>query len=484
MGYFIMLLKMIIFSALGTCAGIYVGAIPGISVTMAVSLLISLTYSWDTVSAIAVIIGVYIGGVYGGSRSAIMLNIPGGPSSIATTFDGYPLAKKGLASQAIALSTIMSVLGGLIGVVFLLFGANIISSIAILIGSKEYFLISLIGITLVGSIGIKSPYKGWFMACLGIFIGCIGIDPLTSNERFTFGNMYLKSGINYIVVMIGLFSISEVLYQFLQINTKPIKQNVENIKPNFKQIAKYFPCCIRSSIIGTIIGSLPGTGGEISALIAYDVEKKINKNPEIPFGEGAFEGIVAPESANNSAIGGALIPALVLGIPGDTVTAIIIGALQIQGIKTGPTLMSNSYDIFIMIIALLIISNIFLLFFGLTGIKIFSKLVEIPKQILFPIILVISIVGVYSVNNNFFDVITAVVFGIMGYIFRKFGYPASPLVLGMILSQTIDTNFRRAIIQSGSITAFIRDILTQPISFTLIVILVIMFYLQFKQSKN
>lgn len=472
------MIEMLIFTALGTCAGVYIGAIPGISVTMAVSLLISLTYSWSTTSAMAVMIGVYVGGVYGGSRSAIMLNIPGAPASIATTFDGYPLAKKGLASQAIALSTIMSVIGGFIGILFLLFGARAISDFAILVGSKEYFLVSLMGITLVGSIGIKSPCKGFLMACIGICIGCIGIDPITSNERFTFGDMYLKSGINYIVAMIGLFSISEVLFQLSSVKEKPIKQNVENIKPNFQQIMKYLPCCIRSSCIGTIIGALPGSGGEISALIAYDVEKKFNKNPKTPFGEGAFEGIVAPESANNAAIGGALIPALLLGIPGDTVTAIIIGALQIQGIKAGPTIMSSSYDIFIMIVMLLVIANIFLLIFGLTGIKVFSKLVEVPKQILFPCVLVISIVGAYSVNNNFIDVVTTVIFGIFGYIFRKFEYPVSPLVLGMILSQTIDTNFRRAIMEYGSIYDFLIAIFTEPLSIILVIIFFVMLFMQ------
>ncbi len=470
------LLNMIILVNIGTFAGIYIGAIPGLSVTMAVSLLISLTYSWDIYSSLAVMMGVYVGGVYGGSRSAILLNIPGAPASVATTFDGYPLSKKGQAGDAIAISTIMSVIGGFIGIVLLSLSAPILSQFALKIGSKEYFLIAVIGLTL----GANLKLKGILMSIVGIIIGCIGIDSLTGSERLTFGSLYLKGGINYIVAMIGLFSISEALFQVrnLDLNNSDINNNniANKVLVSKEKIIKYMPCCIKSSFIGTIIGSLPGTGGEIASVIAYDVAKKTTKNPETPFGEGAYEGIVAPESANNAAIGGALIPMLTLGIAGDAVTAVIMGAMQIQGIKVGSGFIDSSGDIFQIIVGLLVVANISLLFFGLTGVKTFTKIIDIPKSILIPLIIVISIIGSYCINNNVLDILVSIIFGVVGYVLRCYNFPVSSIVLGIILSNTIDTNFRRAIIESGSLSSLGIDIVTQPISLGLILILLVTIY--------
>ena len=457
----------ILLIALGTFSGIYLGAIPGLSVTMAVSLLISFTYSWETYSALALMIGIYCGGVYGGSRSAILLNIPGAPAAIATTFDGYPLAKLGEAGTAIGITTIQSVFGGLIGTAVLALAAPLVSEIALMFAPRDYFLVAIMGLLLVGSLGKQSTAKGLFMAALGILLGMVGMDLLTGQPRFTFGSLNLMNGINYITAMIGLFGVSEALIQIKLKDMPIVKQKIDKIIPSWKTLIKLLPLSLRSAFIGVMVGALPGTGGDIAALIAYDNAKRTVKKPSRPFGEGAIEGLVAPETANNSAIGGAFIPMLTLGIPGDPVTAIFIGALFIHGIKPGPMLMVETPELFWFIVVSLLIANVFLLIFGLTGVKIFTKLVEIPKDILIPIIIVLSVIGTYTISNNIWDIYIMLIFGALGYVLKSFDYPLGPLVLGMILSPLLDTNFRRAVLTSGSLLGFLKDILSNPISLVL-----------------
>ena len=467
-------LYQILLIALGTFSGIYLGAIPGLSVTMAVSLLISFTYSWETYSALALMIGIYCGGVYGGSRSAILLNIPGAPAAIATTFDGYPLAKLGEAGTAIGITTIQSVFGGLIGTAVLALAAPLVSEIALMFAPRDYFLVAIMGLLLVGSLGKQSTAKGLFMAALGILLGMVGMDLLTGQPRFTFGSLNLMNGINYITAMIGLFGVSEALMQIKLKDMPIVKQKIDKIIPSWKTLIELLPLSLRSAFIGVMVGALPGTGGDIAALIAYDNAKRTVKKPSRPFGEGAIEGLVAPETANNSAIGGAFIPMLTLGIPGDPVTAIFIGALFIHGIKPGPMLMVETPELFWFIVISLLISNVFLLIFGLTGIKIFTKLVEIPKNILIPIIIILSVIGTYTISNNIWDIYIMLIFGVLGYILKNFNFPLGPLVLGMILAPLLDTNYRRAVMTSGSILAFIKDMVSNPISLILLVSIIFM----------
>ena len=468
------ILKQLVFCAIGCFAGIYVGAIPGLSVTMATSLLIAMTYSWSTEAALAVMMGVYIGGVYGGSRAAILLNIPGAPSAVATTFDGYPLAKRGEAGHAIATSTITSVVGGLIGTLFLFFGAPQVAKIALSFGPRDYMLLTLMGLMLVGSISGKSMLKGLFAATVGLMLGVIGMDPITGIGRFTFGNVNMRGGISYIPVMIGLFGVGESLYQILHRNAPIIKQKVDSIRPPFEKIAKMIPIAAFAGVLGTIVGALPGAGGDIAALLAYDSTKRVVRNPERPFGEGTLEGIVAPESANNAAIGGALIPMLTLGIPGDSVTAIFIGALSIHGIRAGSMLMTEQPELFTNLVWLSAASNVFLLIFGMMGIRIFAKLTEIPRNILLPLIIVISVIGSYSINNMPIDIVWTLLAGIIGYFMKYYGVPVAPMVLGLILGPTIEVNFRRATISAGSVGGMFVDIFTHPLSLVLFAILVLM----------
>ncbi|MCI8284779.1 MAG: tripartite tricarboxylate transporter permease [Firmicutes bacterium] len=470
--------------ALGTFMGIYIGAIPGLSATMAVSLLVSFTYGWSSETALAIMVGIYCGVVYGGSRSAILLNIPGAPAAVATALDGYPLAKKGLAGKAIGVTTISSVIGGFVGVIFLGVCAPLLSKIAIKFSPRDYLLLAFMGLMMVGSLGGKSVAKGLITAIIGVTLGMVGLDAISAVPRFTFGNVYLMNGINYIVAMIGLFGISEVLVQVLDKDKPVIKQKLDKIVPDFKDVIKHLPLTLRSSVVGTVIGALPGAGGDLAALIAYDQAKRTVKEPEVPFGEGAIEGLVAPESANNANIGGAFIPMLTLGIPGDSVTAILIGALTIHGMQPGPNLMSSTPDLFYYIIGSLALANIFLLIFGLTGVKIFAKLVEIPRGVLLPGIVVLSVIGVYAINNSLYDIFWMAGFGIFGYFLKRYDYPVAPAVLGIILAKLIENNFRRAIILDGTIPSMILHCFTSPISLILILIIVFMLVSQNQRFRD
>lgn len=454
-------------TGVGTLAGIYVGAIPGLSVTMAASILISFTFKWEVFDALALMAGVFVGGVYGGSRTAILLNIPGAPSAVATALDGFPLAKKGLAGEAIGLTTIMSVIGGLIGIIALALFAPPLSSLALMFQSRDYLLLGLIGILLVGTLSGDFT-KGAFAGGLGVLIGMVGLDPMTAEGRFTFGTVTLTGGIHYVVAMIGFFGVAEALHQLHDIDRAAVRQKVSRVVPRLSDIKRYLGLALRSSGIGTVIGALPGTGGDIAALIAYDQAKRTTRAPEVPFGEGAKEGLVAPEAANNAAVGGAFIPMLTLGIPGDAVTAVIIGALFIHGLKPGPLLLTETPDLFWFLVGCLTLANAYLLLFGLGGVRLFAKIVECPRAILVPLIIVLSVVGAYAIQNNPADVYWMLLFGVIGYFMKLYRYPVAPVILGVILGPMMDENYRRAMIGARSdLGAFLEAFVVNPISLIL-----------------
>ncbi|MBL4891400.1 MAG: tripartite tricarboxylate transporter permease [Rhizobiaceae bacterium] len=455
-------------TAMGTFAGIYVGAIPGLSVTMATSILISFTFKWPVNDTLALIAGVFIGGVYGGSRTAILLNIPGAPSAIATAIEGYPMALRGEAGEAIGLTTVMSVFGGFVGILALALFAPVISSFALQFNSRDYLLLGLIGILLVGSLSGESFAKGVFAGALGVLIGMVGLDPMTAEGRFTFGSIQMMGGIPYVAAMIGFFGVAEAFVQLHNLNLPAIKQKIDRIIPKFSDVKKYFGLAMRTSGIGTIIGALPGTGGDIAALLAYDHAKRSTVDPEVPFGEGAKEGLIAPEAANNAAVGGSFIPMLTLGIPGDAVTAVIIGALFIHGLKPGPLLLIDTPHLFWFLVGNLALANIFLLIFGLTGIRVFTKIVECPKAILIPLIIVFSAVGTYAIENNPTHISWMLVFGVVGYFMKTYGFQVGPVILGVILGPMMDANYRRAMIGArGDVGTFFWDFVSHPISLVL-----------------
>ncbi|MBR9869256.1 MAG: tripartite tricarboxylate transporter permease [Oceanospirillales bacterium] len=466
-------------TALGTFLGVYIGAIPGLSVTMAVSILISFTFSWDVNNALCLMVGIFMGGVYGGSRTAILLNIPGAPSAIATALDGYPMALKGEAGEAIGLSTVMSVVGGFVGIIVLALAAPMVSEFALKFQPRDYLMLGVLGIMLVGSLSGNNLTKGVFAGAFGMLIGTVGLDPLTAEERFTFGVVELWNGINPIAVMIGLFGVSEALTQLHYMNKAAIKQKIDRIIPRWSDIKKYLPLSLQTSTIGVIVGALPGTGGDIAALMAYDHAKRVTKNPEVPFGQGAKEGLIAPEAANNAAVGGAYIPMLTLGIPGDAVTAVFLGALFIHGLNPGPLLLTENPGMFWFTVGNLTLANIFVLVFGLTGIKLFSKIVECPKGILIPLILLLSVVGAYAINNSIADIWWMLGFGVIGYFMKQYDYQVGPVILGVILSRLMDENWRRAIIsERESLPDFFINLLSSPLSFVLFISIVLIFISQ------
>jgi putative tricarboxylic transport membrane protein len=452
LGYFLLSWtdpSLLALTAAGTFAGIYIGAIPGLSVTMAVAILISFTFSWSVNPALALIAGVFTGGVYGGSRSAVLLNIPGAPAAIATALDGYPMAQRGEAGLAIGLATVMSVIGGFVGIIALAVAAPAIADIALAVAPRDYLLLAVLGLLLVGSLSGESLAKGIFCGALGVGLGMVGLDQMTAEPRFTFGTTALLGGIPYVAAMIGFFGVSEALMQLRRPDLPPIRQKVDRIIPPWGAIKRHAGLTLRSSTIGVVVGALPGTGGDIAALLAYDAARRTVKNPTRPFGQGAEEGVVAPESANNAAVGGAYIPMLTLGIPGDAVTAVIIGALFIHGLKPGPMLMIETPHLFWFTVGNLTLANCFLLIFGLTGIRLFAKVAEAPRAVLVPVILVLSVVGTYAIQNSATDVLWMLGFGVFGYFLKSYGYEVGPIVLGMILGPLMDASYRRAMISAA-----------------------------------
>ena len=475
---------LIVMCAIGVFAGIYVGAIPGLSATMAVSLLVSFTYGWDTYTALALMLGIFVGTVYGGSRSAILLNIPGAPSAVATALDGYPMAQKGKAGEAMGIATTQSVIGTVLGIIVLAVAAPVVSKFAVGFSSVDYLLLAVMGMMMVGSLNSKSIFRGLLSAAVGLLIGTVGMDSMTAVRRFTFGISYLNSGVSFVVAMIGLFGVSEALIQITQLDIQAVKQKIDKIVPSLGTILKYVPLTIRSSAVGVIVGALPGAGGDIAALLTYDQAKRTVKNPEVPFGEGAVEGLVAPESANNAAIGGAFIPMLTLGIPGDAVTAVLLGALEIHGLQPGPNLMTKTPDLFYLIVSCLLFCSVFLVIFGLTGIKIFTKIVEIPKAILMPLIIILSVVGSFALRKSLYDIFWMLAFGILGYFMKKFEYPVAPAVLGIILCNLLENNYRRGIALKKSLVGLFGSIFTEPVALILFLVIVVMFATQTKTYKN
>lgn len=469
----------------GVFAGIWVGAIPGLSGTMAVSLLISFTFSWELNNALALMCGVFVGAVYGGAITAILLNIPGAPSAIATGMEGYPLAQRGEAGKAIGLCTTVSLFAGMVGVAVLACAAPVVANFALKFSPRDFFLLALMGILLIGSIGGGDPIKGIVAGTIGILISMVGMDPSTGELRYTFGNINLMAGISFVTAMIGLFGISEALTQFRGGGENPPRQNLSKIVPDLSTFLKFLPLGIRSALLGVFIGALPGTGGDVAALLAYDQAKRTTRNPVTPFGHGSYEGIVAPETANKGAIGGAFIPMLTLGIPGDAITAIIIGGLFIHGLKPGPMLMIETPHLFWMIVSLLVVANIALFVLGLLSVKPFAKIIEIPKSIIMPIVIILSVIGTFAIQNSVVDIFYMIGFGVLGYFMRLYGYATGPMVLGIILGPMLDANYRRAMQGAeNELLPFLEGFVTSPISLILCVFIVLMIFTQTKTYKK
>lgn len=456
---------------LGTVGGIVIGALPGLSATMGIALLIPLTYGMGPIAAIAMLATVYTSAVYGGSISAILIHTPGTPASAATALDGYQLQQQGKGFKALGVSTAASVIGGVISGFALLFISPQLAKVSLMFSSGEYFLIAVFGLTIIGSLAGDNMIKGIIAGCIGLMVGLIGMNT-TAFSRWSFGNVHLMAGINTVPAMIGLFSIPQVLELVEQRRKasaneesaeqeeriKAVQAARDSIKGRFlptgKEFKRIFPTIIRSTIIGIFVGILPGAGGDIGSWVSYNEAKRASKHPE-EFGKGSIEGVAASEAGNNAVCGGALIPMLTLGIPGSAAVAVLQGGLIIQGLNPGWELFSKYADMTYSVIIAFIAANILMGLFGMLLSKYAVKLSLLPPGILMPSIVILSVIGSFCINRTMFDVYVMLVFGLVGYLMRKFRIPAAPVVLAIILGPMAERNLIQSISMSyGKIVGY------------------------------
>lgn len=443
--------------------GIFVGAIPGLTATMATALLVPVTFFMDPVPALGAIVAATATAIFAGDIPGTLLRIPGTPASAAYTDESYAMAKKGQVDLNLGVNLVLSTFGGLVGVVVLIVAAPALAELAINFSSFEYFWLACLGLTCAVFIATDSPLKGLISLLLGLAIGCIGIDPAAGQPRFTFGSVELMGGINFIPAMIGLFAVSEVLRGAVSLDSlgKPIDQAIGNIfKGVWSVYRRYKLNFWRGSAIGTLIGALPGAGADIAAWISYAMSKRFSKEPK-KFGTGHVEGIVDATAANNSALAAAWIPALVFGIPGDSITAIVIGVLYMKGMNPGPTVFLQNPQFIYAVFMIFILANLLMLPLGWMAIKSSKQILRVPRRILLPIILMFCVVGSFAITNSIYGVILMLVMGVLGWILEENGFPVAPLILGLVLGEMLEQNFMTSMIKAdGSFLTFF----TRPIA--------------------
>jgi TctA family transporter len=451
---------------LGVFLGTLIGVIPGIGVLSAISMLFPITFYLEPTTALIMLAGIWYGTSYGGNTASILLNIPGTPANAVTCLDGYPMARQGRGGVALLMTTVASFVGGSIGIVLLMLFSPIIAKYALSFGSADYFSLMVLGLVAASTISDGSLAKGLAMVVLGIMFGTVGADIYTGTARFSFGVLELTDAISLIALAMGIFGVSEVIASVRKVNVgdiDPESVKLKAMKPSREDVSRSWFPMLRGSSIGAFFGTLPGTGPSVAAFMAYAVEKRVAKEPE-RFGKGAIEGIMAPESANNSADQTSFIPTLSLGIPGSPTMALMLGALMIHGIAPGPTLMTDQPSLFWGLIMSFWIGNLLLVILNIPLIGIWVRLLTIPYHLLFPAVLMFICIGTYSVNNSAFEVWLVVFFGFAGYLMRIFNFPAAPLLLGFVLGPLMEEHFRRAMLMSrGSFSTFID----RPISATL-----------------
>ncbi len=465
-------LQSVLLLIVGTAVGIFVGAMPGLSVNMGLALLFPITFSVGGWQGIIMLLGIYCGAIYGGSITAILLKTPGTPASAATTLDGYPMARGGQPGRALAISTTASTFGGVFSTVCLVLFAPLLAQVALQFSKPEYFALAIFGISMITSVAPGSILKGIIGCLVGLWIATIGLDPMSGLERFTLGTLYLSGGISFMPILIGLFALTQVFVNAEEsFGRKTVSENIklDSVLPNCKDLKLISPTLLRSSCIGTFIGCVPGTGGDISSWICYNQAKTWAKDKSM-FGKGDPRGIAASESGNNSIVGGAFIPVLTLGIPGDGATAIILGALMVHGIQPGPLLfINNAIDVYTVFLALMA-ANIVMGFFGFSLIRVFSKVTKVPMQLLLPIITVMAVIGTYSYANSMQDVYIMFAAGIIGYFMSKFDMGVPGVIIGIILGKLAEQNFTGSLMMSdGSLSIFV----TSPICFTFLLLALI-----------
>jgi len=452
----------------GVAMGIFVGAMPGLSSTPGLAILLPFTFFMDPIPAFLMMIGLYMAAEYGGSITSIAIGVPGTPPAVPTVWDGFPLTQKGLPGKALGTSIIASTVGGMIGTVILIVACAPIAAFALRFGPAEYFALGVFGLSIVASLAGKSLVKALISVVIGLLVCVVGVDVFTGYPRFTFGTIQLLEGIPFIPALVGLFAVSKVLelLEKEQVTIRKLTGRIAYHLPSLNELKRLTVSIIRGSGIGALIGAVPGAGATIASLIAYNEEKRASKHPE-QFGTGVLEGISAPESANNASVGGAMIPLITLGIPGSGSTAVLIGGLMLQGLRPGPLLMPENPELVYSIFVGFFVAEFFMLAIGLAGTQLWVALTSLRVSILAPFILGLCVIGTYALGNNIFYVVLALAFGVLGYLMEKFEFPLAPIVLAIVLGFIVETNFRRALAVSGGSYAIF---FTHPISLILLII--------------
>ena len=465
----------------GVLAGTLIGMLPGLGPISAIALMIPITYSFDSSSGLILMAGVYYGAVFGGSTSSILVNAPGVAGTVATTFDGYPLAKRGKAGKALAVAAYASFSGGTVGAIFLLLGAPSLAVISISFQSADYFALMLMGLLAVSAFTPKGQFlKSILMTIFGLMLSTVGTDNVTGLQRFTFGQLNLVDGISFLLLAMATFALSEALMMVLNHRATTVSANKTPLKPeqlklSIAELKTIGPTIGRSSILGFLVGVLPGAGATIASFLAYGMEQAIDSgsNSSVKFGQGNLKGLAAPETANNAASTGSFVPLLTLGIPGSGTTAIMLGALISYGIQPGPRLYAENPEIFWSVIISMYLGNIVLLILNLPLIPYIARLISIPRQFLIPLILFFSLIGVYLVTFNAFDLYLMVGFAILAAFLRFLNYPLAPILLGFVLGDLLEDNLRRALLINDGQLSFLwnRPITRTILIFTFLVLL-------------
>lgn len=462
-------------SFVGVVLGLVVGAMPGLTISLGMVLLLPLTFGLNSITAMALLLGLFAAGMTGGSISAILLNIPGTPSASATVLDGHPMAQAGQAGRAMGVAVCSSFYGGLFSLTCLVLSAPLIARVALRFGAPEQFALLTLGLTLICAFAGESLLKGLISGVLGLILTTVGQDPLMGTPRFTFGSVDLQAGILFIPALIGLFAIPQVIQGMRRGAARVIPQfkvGISGMLPSLRDLLHLNRSMLIGSAIGTGVGAIPGTGGPIAVFLAYDVARRLSRNRE-SFGHGTPEGVAAPEAANNGVTGGALVPMLTLGIPGDPITAILLGALIIQGLAPGPLLFKEHPEFVYGVFWALLLANVTTLLVALLSVRWIVQVLRVPQRVLIPTIALLCIVGSYGIRNTFFDSLVMLCFGAIGYVLIRYGFPVVPMIIGLVLGQDLEEQFRLTLILSaGDLTAFLRHpIAAAFLSLTLLVFL-------------
>jgi putative tricarboxylic transport membrane protein len=464
----------VFFALASSLVGVIIGALPGLTATMGVALMTTLTIKLPSSQALLILICTYVGAIYGGSRSAILLNIPGTPASAASCLDGYALARQGHAGRAMGIATSGSVLGTLIGMFFLALFTPVLGDVALKFGAYEFFWLAIFGVIISATLTGGDALKGWITGIAGLFIATIGQDGIHAHERFAFGNRDLAGGFSLVPALVGAFGFAEILVAMKERRPVPRVNPFDSVIPKIRDVLQYWRTIIRSGVIGTFVGIVPGVGEDVAAWSSYAAAKRASKEKE-KFGKGSVEGLMAAETGDNACVPGAIIPVLTLQIPGSAPAAVLMAAMLIHGVKPGPMIMVESPQFVYDVVAMMLIATLGILIYGLTLTRLLVQVLKVPTTLIVPMIFVLCVVGTYALAQRLFDVWTMLLFGVIGFVLRQYRFPVAPLVLGIVLGDLMEKNLRRGLVLSdGDLTPFF----TRPISAVLCGIIVLVVVLR------